>query len=136
MEKTLANWLKTLKTTLNAIDGVLTIGKKQYVAARYTSRFDAPKGCANPGPYEREMVIAIGEKPKGKTVFVLEGSTFEWFVSSYMTKERMTPANAEFHPFGMTFQISPWDVGGKVDDGEKTLERVNARFEAMAITAP
>ncbi len=93
-----------------------------------------PEGCSNPDSYLRECIIAIGERPKGKFALTMNfsglvGCDYEWFVSSYMTQDRLTEENKQFHPFGITFQISPWNVQGKVDDGEKKpYKRINAEF--------
>lgn len=122
--------------------GVLSIDGSHYPAARYENQNGRP------------MIFAVGALPKSyvrrrATAYRFGESTCDWYVACYApsnlsSRRRFRPQlssndspSREFHPFGATFQIAPWDVpsGEAIDKyhywrGEhKPYTRVSASFE-------
>lgn len=139
MEASVKNLLKFINgcpNILEATGGVLELMGERYLSVRYKQECTPPAGARNPEKYINDVIYCIGFRPlhrrrKDKFAIVLEGEKNEWFVSCYSDDRCLTGEFAPHHPFGYTFQISPWDVAGKVDDGElKPYERVLGKFVA------
>lgn len=80
--------------------------------------------------YYEECIYCVGDLPKpyrgpkrnkypkGNVCFPFQGR--EWYVSGYMPKDNLKPENLQYHPFGVTFMLRPWNIpNSKLDDDER-----------------
>jgi len=76
--------------------------------------------------YTEEAIYVIGKLPKvkynkrgkvdldAKVCFPLNG--VDWYVSGYMLEENFKPENRQFHPFGVSFILRPWNIPNEAID--------------------
>ena len=112
---TLTDWLVKDCKAFDVRPLRLTIGRATYEAAAYKRTVTPPAGAHNPAPYVDEAIYVIGRLPSAyrrrkNTTFRFEGDARDWFVACYMSKDRLAPEFAPFHPFGETFILAPWEV--------------------------
>lgn len=134
----LSEWLMSCPGMLSVQDGNLLIFPNiDLLAVRYRQELTPPKGAPNQSKYIRECIYSACEAPKrflrGKLALPMRNDRREWYVSSYMLKENMEKLDAasrkRYHPFGLSFQISPWDLPEKIDAMEPNpYKRVPAQF--------
>lgn len=52
----------------------------------------------------------------------------DWYIASYTSGE-VKPGFKQYHPFGKSFQIKPWDLSEPIDKHERgTYKRIKAEF--------
>ncbi len=142
----ISNWISGLGHK-NAIPCRITINEQTWEACRYNSvgTYKADMDAVRWGKhkageeYQIELLYCVGTLPKcyrknGKDVFpkscfTVTNDAREWYISGYI--EKIEPQFAEFHPFGVNFMLTPWDVDGKVDDGEKPYKRVQMTIQNL-----
>lgn len=134
-------WLES-NNCVNVRDVTVEIAGQRWCGCEYGKRFkytpdmDAvTRGLKKAGEeYSHQSIYCVGElplvyKPKRKKwpldrVCFPRNDGLDWYIAAYMTRDRITPAFEEFHPFGVNFMLCPWDIpGSKIDDGEKTYTR-------------
>jgi hypothetical protein len=112
----------------------IRIGKKEWAGCYYdrTSNYQAGMMIVVQGrktvndTYTTRHFYLLGARPKHRRsereCYPYEGQ--DWYVSSYI--EEIKPQFAEFHPFGISFQLGCWDVPDcKIDDHEpKPYKRI------------
>ena len=132
-DKTVVQWLEANKCyDVRAV--TVKIGAETFSGASYRQDCTPPQGARNVAVYTQEAIYLVGKLPKvyvrnrHKVAFTIAGGNREWYVASYMPEDKggkqadLIPSEfAEFHPFGASFQLMPWSVDGKVDDGEPRL---------------
>jgi hypothetical protein len=125
-----AKWLRSLpdmakvKACVVEIDGQVFEGAYYEATMRYTSNMKIVlDGKVKAGdPYTRRSVYLVGDLPnvyrkRRKTCFVIPGEDHEWYISSYSDKRAISDdRTSEFHPFGLSFQLAPWEHLSKIDD--------------------
>lgn len=68
--------------------------------------------------YPEVSYTVVGGLPKHKrkkVVYKIEGEKREWYLAGYYDSDEPNM----FNPVGRTFSLHPWDVSGRLDDGEK-----------------
>jgi len=134
--------LSNIKPVSVTISGVTYEGAEYDRTNTYTAEMDGVRrGQFKAGDtYTDHAIYLVGALPayrlrSNKTCFTFEGDARDWYIASYMKAENLSPQNAEFHPFGVTFMLMPWDLpsGEKIDHyEEKPYVRVKARKEESA----
>lgn len=124
--------------------GTVTIGRETYPAARYVEYLETPTGtpayARGERAYTREMIYCVGNLPsakvRGNVAFTIAGDTRDWYVAGYYgnvtaRKQEIKGPN-EFHPFGNSFMLAPWDIAdSKIDTYARTpYKRVPATLGA------
>ena len=116
---TVVEWLSSLAGIRNVRPVSVTIGKQKYEGAYYEPERHYPGGV-----HRGRNIYLLGRVPKGyqknsRECYVIEGEEHEWYVSIYADARCLHEPFKQFHPFGLSFQIAPWDVPGKIDDYER-----------------
>lgn len=134
-----AQWLRSLPDTFGVLAVIVTIGSKRFAGARYTQTLFYMAGmlCVTRGDkqagdtYTRDGIYLLGNRPermRNRRHFCMPYDGREWYVSCHAVTDEVN----EFHPFGRSFQIAPWDAPGKVDDGERfTYPRIPMTVEPV-----
>lgn len=119
MKNKVAEWLRSLPGTSDVEPVTITIGTQTWEGARYTQ-------------YGRDHFYLVGDLPKSflkgpKTCYRLPDDAHDWYVATYMAKfDALEEHFKEFHPFGNSWMMMPWDCGGFIDEHEKTYRRMDA----------
>lgn len=115
----IVDWLLSLPNVTSASPMQVRIGRQSYPAALYTSTMTVSPGCrayeAGQRSYQQTMIYCAGPLPsakrRGNVAFTIDGDARDWYVACYATQEAAeNPQYAEFHPFGQSFQLAPWDI--------------------------
>lgn len=139
--QTVSQWLSAMPHIRNVQEVTITIGKSTWHGAQYesvghyTADMDAVRwGKKKAGDeYVNTMIYLVGTKPNHRrTCYKFADDARDWYCASYMLPENMKPEFAQFHPFGVTWQLAPWDIEGqpesKIDDHEeKPYQRMEAK---------
>ena len=139
----LGAWLARLPQVTNVQTGSVTIGRTTYPAARYTKRLQHQPGTRayqeGKREYTREMIYCVGDIPAckrhGNVAFTVADDSREWYVAAYYLAYRGRGKQAqaernEYHPFGNSFMLAPWDVPDSTID---QYERVPYRRVAALL---
>ena len=128
----IADYLASLPRVHSVIPESVEISGKVYPACRYQQTMTTPEHSAawNRGErnYVQEMIYVVGMLPavkrNGNVAFTMPGDSRDWYVAGYYgavkARKQATMPPAEFHPFGNSFLLAPWDV---VDSKIDTYER-------------
>lgn len=123
----LTTWLEKCSGMQSVQAGKLILGGKTFEAALYKQTREGAPGCQNPGSYISENIYILGERDKkftkGHWALTMKYDVREWYFSCYISKanlEKCTPEQiTEFHPLGVSNQISPWPLShGPIDKYE------------------
>lgn len=145
LARRVASFLAALPQVRESLPYSVTIGRQTFHGARYRESFaylhdgrDSTGRTFKAGDrYMRESIFLVGALPaayqrRAKTCFRLIGDSRDWYITCYATEETARDSRyAEYHPFGQTFIISPWDVpdGTAIDHYEpKPYTRVGATW--------
>lgn len=139
-----ADWLRTLPGVISArpVSVYFNTGgarSETIGGALYVQELTPPVGARNPAPYRR-MGIYLRRLPacyvrrikpprnRGESAVVHKRpvcfkpdsasglDVHEWYIGGYYVGEAREP----YQPMGENALMFPWDVDGKVDDGERT----------------
>jgi len=127
--QTVKEWLEGLQvsdpcTNVESVAVTIHVSSKKtltFEGARYTQR-------------GQERFYLLGDciknelRRRNKSCFTFDNG--EWYVATYSIKDNITPANAEFHPFGPTFLLMKWEV----PDGTKIDEYEEYPYDRLAMT--
>lgn len=107
----LVEWLQSLPDVRNVRPVKVAIGKETYEGAYYQQG-------------RRMCFYLLGHLPKtyrksSHECYTWTESPNEWYISSYTDANCFSEEFKHHHPFGYMFQVSPWDVSGKIDDYER-----------------
>lgn len=147
-----AEWLDSLPNVTGVRPCVVTLGKEKFEGASYVSRlqYSASMDVVRRGERKegeacyRRNIYLVGSLPRDKkrglkVCFPYEGQ--DWYVTCYYQGSD-NPAEEErvkeYHPFGHTFVLGPWDVpdGSAIDDGErKPYRRVSMTIDFLKVGA-
>ena len=110
----------------------VAIGRTTYPAALYTECCEVQPGCRayteGKRAYTREMIYCVGNLPsaklRGNVAFNLPTDATDWYVAAYygnvVNRRQETAEPNEFHPFGNSFILAPWDIAdSKIDQYER-----------------
>jgi len=128
-----ANWLKGLPHIHGVEPCTVIIGDVKYPAARYrsTTKLDPSTRAYQEGKRTATstMIYCVGMLPKAYCQSTHKAFTgidqYEWYVACYsgvLSKHNQAKQLAsEYHPWGNSFQLSPWDVpdGQAIDHYER-----------------
>jgi hypothetical protein len=124
-----ADWLRGRERVRDVRACRVTIGKKSWEGAYYvrichwhTGQDAVARGEHKDGEEYLELAFYVsGIVPDHKhTCYPYEGK--DWYIGSYSEpKIPIKPEHEEYHPFGHSFQIFPWNVpdGTKIDTYER-----------------
>ena len=113
----------------------VTIGTQTWAGAEASRVVEITPGCRAWTEGRRHdvarLVYVAGTLPKGylrstHVAYTRAGDPCEWYLASYypaIERHRQGPlspdASSEYHPFGASFMLFPWDVDGKIDQYER-----------------
>jgi hypothetical protein len=134
----LAQWLANLPNVSEVKPCVVTIAGASYSAAHYRQNISISPGCPayerGERWHEREAFYIVGMLPKAycrstKVAFTMPGDARDWYIGCYagllyQHHQRAQETN-EYHPFGNSFILFPWDANEAIDHYEmKPYRRV------------
>ena len=137
MPRDIAAYLRTIHSVTSATPCTLTIKGTVYPAAQYVQHCTVDPDCRayaeGKREYDRMAIIVAGPLPacvrNGNVAFTLAGMAHECYVACYYPahKGRTPQINndcklefSQYHPFGMDWHISPWDIAdSKIDSFER-----------------
>lgn len=120
LAKRIANWLCTLDGVKLARPTMVTIGNRAYFGARYTKTMTPLSGAKNQESYERDSIYLVGRlagtkdhgrlgyQPRKKFAYICNGESFG--VGYGITEQNIDLQNAQFHPFGVWFDLTPYPI--------------------------
>ena len=141
--KDVVAWLQSLPKIKDVRPCRVTIGKKTFEGAYYVSIHEWQAGMDGVSrgehkagdEYTRRSIHLLGAVPKHPhTCFPFEGK--DWYVSCYMdpkTAKTLTPEQKAMNPFGVTFQISPWEIEGQPESTIDQYERSPYHRKPMTV---
>lgn len=85
----------------------IRIGNATYPALRYSQTVQPPNGARSPAPYTITAWYVVGDLPasyrrSGRTVYDCGGLHY---IGGYITADKLTEQNKEFHPVGAWFSL-------------------------------
>jgi hypothetical protein len=135
----IAAYLSNLPCVRNVTACTVTIGPNVYPAAHYWQDLTTPEGSQayqrGERTYTREMIFIVGMLPSvylrsSRQAFTRTDDTREWYIASYAGLKKNGKQAAqeinEFHPFGNSFLLAPWDCAEAIDHYESTPYRRQA----------
>ena len=139
----LADWLNGFDHITAVTPMTVTIGSATYEACSYVARFETLEGSSaydnGERHYNRSLIYCLGKLPScylrsSRHAFLINDDPADWFISSYFPaiQPRRQAAGSrqasgrrqadvqptDFHPFGATFMLSPWDSPCAIDEYE------------------
>lgn len=100
-----AEWLTSLGHNSKPI--LVTIGNQTWPGASYELNGEVAYYLTGPLP----------KGWKNGVCFRFEGDKRDWFVACYSTLHAVQ-LHPEYHPYGISFVLKPWDAPGKIDEFE------------------
>jgi hypothetical protein len=119
---TLAQWLDQQGNISDSLNVTLTIRGIEYKGAVYTVTGDGP---------DDPCIYILGEMPKQveKIAFRFDGDTRDWYVASHFQENQVKPGHSQYHPFGKSWILHPWNSDEPIDHYEnKPLPRVKVEI--------
>jgi len=125
----------------------VTIGSETWEGAYYKRTLqygncDAVRwGLKKPeDTYTRESIYCVGNLPKGykpkrsnKVCYPSVG--FDWYIACYLNAPVDDERMAQYHPFGLSFILMPWDIDTvKIDSYEpKPYKRIPLQVDFLQV---
>jgi len=136
----MADWLRSLPNIKDVRPVKVDLGGVVFYGARFTSIHEytagmqiVQSGKASAGDkYESDRIELVGHRPETfqrRRKFCFQFGIGEWFISHHFNQNVVN----EYHPFGASFGLRPWDAPGKIDDYDRhPYLRVPMSVEALS----
>lgn len=121
-----SDYLVSLPHVKNVSACRVTIGKQAWEGARYTQvhKYTSDMQGVQDGrfkagdEYERVAIYLIGKRPDLKRhCFPFDGH--DWYIACHTDPSKpIAPEHQQYHPFGHSFVLMPWDLPNSIDQYE------------------